>query len=143
MARLALLDALRRKSGQPLRFVMAGAINTAVGIAFYPALLLLFASLRTHYLIALGIAQVSCVLFAYVIYKLTVFRTHGSYLRELPRFVSFYAINYAINWIALPLLVEIGGADPMIAQLGFTVAMVIGSYFWHSRITFKAHEETR
>jgi putative flippase GtrA len=131
-----LLKRLRGRAGRPLRFVLAGALNTALGLAFFPLLLWLFAPLRTHYLVALGIAQAVCLVFAFFTYKLGVFRTQGNVTAEFFRFSSFYLLNYAANWVALPVLVEIGGVEPLYAQLAFTAAIVIGSYFWHSRITF-------
>lgn len=115
-------------------------LNTALGVAFYPALLWLFTPLRQHYLLALGISQAVCLLFAFATYKLGVFRSQGRVVREFFRFSSFYLINYAANWVALPALVEFGKIDPLYAQMGFTVVLVTGSYFWHSRITFKARD---
>ena len=127
---------LRAKAGKPLRFLIAGAINTGFGLAIYPFLLWAFASLRTHYLVALGIAQILGVTFAYANYKIGVFQTKGRVRRELALFSSFYAVNYAANWIALPLLVEFGGIKPVIAQIGFNLLAMLAGYFWHSRVTF-------
>jgi len=125
---------------RPLRFAVAAAANTAFGLAFYPLLLLAVPALRTHYLIALGIAQAICLCFAFTTYKLGVFRTHGNVLREFGAFSSFYLANYAANWAALPLLVELGGVSPVIAQLGFTAVLMVGSYFWHARVSFRTRE---
>jgi putative flippase GtrA len=126
---------------RPLRFLMAGAANTAFGLAIYPALLWSVPAFRTHYLVALGIAQAVSLCFAFTTYKLGVFRTRGNILREFATFASFYLFNYAANWLALPLLVELGHIPPVIAQLGFTVALIAGSWFWHSRVTFRARAE--
>ncbi len=123
---------------RPLRFLVVGGINTALGLTFYPLLLWTFPYFRAHYLIALGIAQAVCLCFAFVTHKFAVFRTRGNVLREFASFSSFYLFNYAANWAALPLLVELGGVAPVIAQFGFTAVLVIGSYFWHSRVTFRA-----
>jgi len=67
-----------------------------------------------------------------------VFRTRGNIAREFGTFSSFYLFNYAANWAALPLLVELGGVPPILAQLGFTALLVLGSWFWHSRVTFRS-----
>lgn len=125
-----------KRSRRPLRFLIAGGANTALGLAFYPALLWAVPWLRTHYLVALGIAQAVCLCFAFATYKLAVFRTRGDVLREFARFASFYLANYAANWAALPALVELAGADPVWAQLAFNAVVIVGSYFWHSRVTF-------
>jgi putative flippase GtrA len=130
------LDAARAE--RPIRFLIAGGANTAFGLAIYPALLWTVPWLERHYLVALLIAQAVSLCFAFATYKLGVFRTKGNVLREFATFCSFYLANYAANWVALPLLVEVAHVPPIIAQLGFTIILVIGSYFWHSRVTFRA-----
>lgn len=135
--------AMAMKGERPLRFALAGAANTAFGLSFYPALLWGVPLLRTHYLVALGIAQVVCLCFAYATYKLGVFRTRGNFLREFSTFSSFYLFNYAANWAALPMLVEWGRVPPAIAQLGFNAVVIVGSYFWHSRVTFRTAGDAR
>ena len=135
--------AMAMKGERPLRFALAGAANTAFGLSFYPALLWAVPLLRTHYLVALGIAQVVCLCFAYATYKLGVFRTRGNFLREFSTFSSFYLFNYAANWAALPMLVEWGRIPPAIAQLGFNAVVIVGSYFWHSRVTFRTAGDAR
>ncbi|WP_447763250.1 GtrA family protein [Sphingopyxis panaciterrae] len=122
---------------RPLRFLVAGGLNTAFGLAFYPLLLWSVPYFRTRYMIALGIAQAVCLCFAFATYKLGVFRTRGNILREFAAFSGFYLFNYAANWAALPLLVEFGGMSPIAAQLGFTLLLVVGSWFWHNRVTFR------
>ena len=123
---------------RPLRFLIAGGLNTLVGLSFYPLLLWAVPILRVHYMIALGISQIVCLCFAYVTYKFGVFRTRGNVAREFSTFASFYLINYLANWIALPLMVEAGGVHPIIGQSVFTLTIIVGSYFWHSKLTFRA-----
>jgi putative flippase GtrA len=126
------------RADRPLRFMLAGAANTAFGLAIYPLLLWSVPGFHTHYLIALGAAQAISLCFAFATYKLGVFRTRGNLAREFGTFSSFYLFNYAANWAALPLLVEFGGIAPIIAQLGFTAVLIVGSWFWHSRVTFRS-----
>lgn len=124
-------------AGRPVRFLIAGGVNTAFGLAIYPLLLWSMPALRTHYMVALGVAQAVSLCFAFATHKLAVFRTRGNWLREFATFASFYLANYAANWVALPLLVEVAGLPPVIAQTGFTVLLIVGSWFWHSRVTFR------
>lgn len=133
MSAIAALTARR-----PVRFLIAGAANTALGLSFYPALLWSVPFFQTHYMMALGISQAVCLLFAFTTHKLAVFRTRGRWLREFRDFASFYLFNYAANWAALPLLVDVGGVPPIPAQVGFTLILIVGSWFWHSRVTFRA-----
>lgn len=125
-------------AGRPLRFAIAGAANTVFGLGVYPLLLWSDPWLHDHYLVTLGIAQALSLCFAFATHKLGVFRTRGNVMREFGAFSSFYLFNYAANWLALPLLVELGGMSPILAQLGFTAALIVASWFWHSRVTFRA-----
>jgi putative flippase GtrA len=129
--------AIGERSRRSFRYLVAAGINTAFGFAIYPALLWTFPLLQRHYMIGLLIAQVTSVSFAYANYKIGVFQTRGGYARELTAFTSFYLVNYAANWAALPALVEFGKLPPIIAQLIFSLVILVGSYFWHSRVTFK------
>lgn len=119
-----------------LRFVIVGGVNTVFGFAIYPALLLVLGA--RNYLPALGIAQIVSLLFAFTLHKLVVFRSRGSLLAEFLRFSSFYVGVYTVNWVMLPFLVEVIHVPPIVAQLGFAFVVLVGSYFWHSRLTFKA-----
>lgn len=120
-----------------IRFLVAGCANTALGLSLYPLLLWCSPWLHQHYLVALGVAQVVCLLFAFATYKLGVFRTKGFAAREFGAFSTYYLFNYAANWAVLPALVEIGRIPPILAQTLFTLLLVAGSWFWHSRITFR------
>jgi putative flippase GtrA len=127
---------LIRRHKTKVRFLLAGALNTVVGLVTYPALFFLLAPLKLHYMVVLGITQVACVAFSYLTNKFLVFRTAGNYLRESGKFVLFHLSNFLVNLVALPFLVEIVGMSPVLGQTLFAVAVIITSYFWHSKITF-------
>ena len=131
------LSLLLGRGGRPLRFLVAGGINTLFGVGIYPILIWTFPTFHRHYLLALATAQITSLVFAYLVYKIGVFRTRANLIRELSTFASFYMINYAANWIALPLMVEVAHIPPVVSQLFFNVVLITGSYFWHSRLTFK------
>lgn len=124
-------------NSKQIRFVIAGGVNTLFGLAIYPLLLWASPTLHTHYMIGLVIAQALSLCFAFAVYKMTVFRTRHGSVGEFSRFLPFYLVNYGVNWLALPLLVRLAKIDPIIAQLVFSVALMVTSYFWHSRITFR------
>ena len=135
---ISLSDRVRDASGRrPFRYLVAAGFNTAFGLAIYPALLWVFPWLRVHYMVGLLVAQAVSLVFAYSSYKLGVFQTRGGYAREITAFLSFYGVNYAANWIALPAMVEFGHIPPIIAQLMFSALIMVSSYFWHSKVTFK------
>lgn len=126
-----------------VRFLLAGALNTVIGLAVYPALYFLAAPLKLHYLIILAISQVLCVSFAFLTSKFLVFRTSGNYLRESGKFLTFHLAYFLVNLAALPALVEFAGMNPVLAQTLFAVLVIVTSYFWHSRITFSSTKVTR
>ena len=119
-----------------VRFLLAGVLNTAVGLGAYPALYYVMAPLRLHYLVVLTVTQIFCVTFSFLTNKFLVFRTSGSFLQEYGKFVVFHFSYFLVNLAVLPLLVEIGGMNPVWAQTMFAVLVIVTSYFWHSRITF-------
>ena len=131
------MSTLAMAGRRPVRFLVAGAANTAFGLAIYPLLLWNVPAFAGHYLAALGVAQALSLCFAFATYKLGVFRTRGNLAREFGAFSSFYLFNYAANWAALPLLVELAGVPPVIAQLGFSAVLIATSWLWNSRVTFR------
>lgn len=126
-----------------IRFLLAGALNTAIGLAVYPILYFLAAPLKLHYLVILTISQIVCVTFAFLTNKFLVFRTAGNYLKESGKFLMFHFIYFLVNLAALPALVELAGMKPVWGQTLFAVLVIVSSYFWHSRITFSSNKVTR
>ena len=121
-----------------IRFLIAGAFNTTIGLALFPALYFLAAPMKLHYLVILTISQVLCISFAFLTSKFLVFRTSGNYLRETGKFLTFHLTYFLVNLAALPALVEFLGMNPVLAQTLFAVLVIVTSYFWHSRITFSS-----
>jgi len=121
-----------------VRFLLAGAFNTALGLATFPALYFLAAPLKLHYLTILTISQALCVTVAFLTNKFLVFRTSGNYLQEYGKFITFHLSYFLVNLVALPVLVEFAGMNPVWAQTLFAVLVIVSSYFWHSRITFSS-----
>lgn len=135
------LERLTGRSGQPLRFLIVGGINTVVGLAAYPLLLWRVPWFHVHYFLGLLLVQFLCLVFAFITHKYGTFRARGNVLHEFAKFSSFYLVNYAANWVALPALVEFGEINPIIAQVAFALIVVVGSYFWHSRVSFKSAKQ--
>lgn len=126
-----------------LRFLAGGAVNTLFGLVIFPLLLWALPVLRTHYMAGLLIAQTTSLVFAFCVQKYAVFRAReGSLRAQFAKFSSFYLGIYAANWAVLPLLVEGFGWMPELVQVGFVIATIIGSWFWHRGITFRERGET-
>jgi putative flippase GtrA len=116
---------------------LVGGLNTVFGLAAYPIIYFLTKSSGLGYLWDLVISQVICVMFAFFTHKTLVFKTKGNYLKEFRKFISFHASIFAINLIVLPVLVERLGWPPVVAQTSFSMLVIVSSYFWYSRVTFK------
>ncbi|OYX72146.1 MAG: hypothetical protein B7Y95_11330 [Rhizobiales bacterium 32-66-11] len=119
-----------------VRYLFAGGLNTAFGLAVFPALIWAIGD-KAHYMVSLVVAQILSITFAYATNKFLVFRTKGNVLREFGRFISYHAISFWVILGAFPLLVEIGNIPPIYAQAGLILGMIATSYLWHSRISFR------
>lgn len=135
--RLGVVRRITRLRGRPLRYMIAGGVNTLVGISAYPLLLWLVPWFRVHYLLALLLVQVLCVCFAFATYRFGVFKSRGNIVGDFLRFSSYYATMFAVNWVVLPFFVEVVGVDAIVTQSVFNIFVITFSYFWHSNITFK------
>lgn len=134
-----LLDRLARLVGvdpEKLRYLAVGGVNTVFGLSIFPALMLTSSTLRANYLVTLALSQALSIVFSFSTYKTLVFRSSGRTLPEFAKFVGFNLAGIAANWAIVPALVEFDLLDPIVAQVGFTILWVVGSYFWHRAVTF-------
>jgi putative flippase GtrA len=142
-------EALRRWGGaefaqrhaQKVRYLLAGGLNTAVGLAAYPVLYFGLARFEPHYLAILVASQAFCICFAYLTNKFLVFKTKGNYVNETLKFISFHLAYFLLNLVVLRFLVERLQVPPVWAQMGFAVLVIISSYLWHSKITFSTRSQ--
>jgi putative flippase GtrA len=142
-------EALRRWGGaefaqrhaQKVRYLLAGGLNTAVGLAAYPILYFLLKPQGLGYRGVLVVSQVFCIAFAYLTNKFLVFKTQGNYVRETLKFAAFHLAYFLLNLAVLSFLVERLQLPPVWAQMGFAVLVIISSYLWHSKITFSTRPQ--
>ncbi len=132
---------LYKKHEKKWRYLIAGAINTTFGLIIYPALYLILEPLGVNYLHVLLISQAIGISFAFVSHKYFVFKTIGHIKREYSKFLSFHLVYLGLNLVILPYMVTSWKFNPMVAQTLFAVAVIVTSYFWHNRITFKSLEK--
>ena len=134
---LRIRELLTADGGLKLRFLAAGALNTTFGLAIFPILMWRLGDVPRGYLIALVISHPTSIVFAYLTNKYLAFRTRGSFVSEFMKFSSFYLLNFAANLAVLPICVEVLHLPAIPCQLGFAGIVILTSYFWHSRITFR------
>lgn len=120
-----------------LRFILIGGLNTLLGLSTFPLIYVLTRSIDLSYLWVLVISQSVCVNFSFLTNKYYVFKSKGKKLAEYRRFVIFHMSTFLINLGGLPIFVEFFHLNPMVVQLIFTLMVVVGSYIWYSKFTFK------
>lgn len=120
-----------------LRFLLVGGCNTLLGIALYPVLYALLTPLRQHYTLLLLITQIICISNSYLTNKYFVFKTKGLNFWEYLRFTFYYNLVFLLNLIMLPVLVKTMHENPAKIQLVLNIFIAVGSYFWHTHLTFK------
>lgn len=126
---------LRVVRDQRVAFLLVGGINTVVGFACFAGFLVLLGKQR--YLVALVCAHVVSVLIAFVLYRLAVFRVRGHVLRDLWRFETVYLTALGVNFVLLPILVEIAHLPVLLAQALIVLVTSLMSYLGHKHYSFR------
>lgn len=130
---------LRFVRDQRVAFLIVGATNTAIGFGWF----VLFEFLvgkplgGAGYLVSLLLAHIASVLCAFALYRRFVFRVRGHVLRDLARFELLYLVSLGINFVCLPLLVELGNVPPILAQAMIVVVTTLISFFGHKNFSFR------
>ncbi len=117
-------------------FLLVGAVNTIVGFAWF-AIFQLTVGSAFGYMAALGCAHVASVLCAFVLYRRFVFRVRGHVWRDLARFEMVYLVALGINAILLPILVELFGLEPIVAQALIVFVTTMVSFVGHRNFSFR------
>ena len=115
---------------QFVRFLLAGAANTAFGLAVY--------SLAVHFALAIWAALLAGILagLAFNFVTLGGYAFRDLSIQRLPRFVCCYAATYLLNLGALHLLRSVI-ADLIVCQVILTPPMAVFSYLCLSRFVFR------
>jgi putative flippase GtrA len=129
--------ALGSLKSEKLRFLAIGAINTFLGIGLF-SLTYFYLGTTLGYVGSLISGYLLSSTIAFFLFRKFVFtfeQKHGG-LSSYFRFHVVYLLPLAFNILALPLLIELGGLNPYVAQIFFSATWIIYSYFGHSRFTF-------
>ncbi len=127
---------LRAVRDQRVAFLVVGAVNTLVGYLVFAGFLLTVGK-RWHYLVAVACAHVISVLFAFVLYRFVVFRVRGHVLADLWRFETVYLSALAVNFVLLPVLVEIAHLKVLLAQALIVLVTSVMSWVGHKNYSFQ------
>ena len=130
---------LRVVRDQRVAFLVVGGINTVFGYICF-AVFLVTVGQRSHYLAALACAHVVSVLFAFVLYRFGVFRVRGHVLSDLWRFETVYLAALAVNFVLLPVLVELVHLPVLLAQALIVLVTSLMSWMGHKHYSFRRSE---
>ena len=128
---------LARRRREQVLYLVVGGWNTLFGYLVW-ALLQYLVGGYIFYWFILIMAWFPAVLNAYFGYRIVVFRSKGSILRELPRFSLVYVGTLCITLVALPILLRVLPFSIYVTQALFTAVMVVASYVSHKYFSFHA-----
>jgi len=128
---------------KPVKFILVGLWNTAIGYITFIALELLFRRQGTHYLVALVLSQIMIIANAYFCYKFWVFKTSEVSWAEPSRFGLIYGLNFLANLFLLPIFVNIAKMTPIMGQGVVVVILASANYFAHNYFTFRQEPATK
>lgn len=90
-----------------------------------------------HYMVAILVAQVVTIACAFPAYRTLVFQSRGSVGADFARFLSVWSTGAVAGVVATPLLVEVLGMQPLVAQVLAMVVVAVGSYLGHRFFSFR------
>lgn len=132
------------KRQRPIKFIIVGFWNSVFGYGMFYLLDTLFLSLfqvrYMAYMSALTLAQILCVISAYLFHKHITFESiaKGRAMgMEFIRFVFTYGVTFCVYLLMLPVLAEVFHIEPKIAMFLLVAVTTLMSYFGHSRYSFK------
>ena len=128
---------------QRVRFLMVGGFNTVFGYALFVLFELTFGK-HVGYLVSLYLSYAIAIVVAFFLHRHFTYRVAGTgnIFLDFARFTSVYIVSLAINSVALPLLVEIGGLAPILAQVFVVGITTVVSYFGHKLFSFRRRAVT-
>lgn len=118
------------------RFLIAGCWNTLFG---YSANVIIYSYLNKyiHISFILIISNILSITMAFLTYKLFVFRSKGSWIKEYFRSYLVYGASAIIGILSVIILVSFFSLKFWLAQAIAIPFTVFFSYFSHKNFTFK------
>lgn len=127
-----------------VRFVIVGGFNTVVGYGIF-VLVQLTIGKHTSYLLSLYVATFLGTIIAFLGHRRYTFRITGrrNLMVDFLRFAAVNVVALVMNTIALPLLVELGRLNPLLAQALIVLVTTVVSYIGHKFFSFRRRKKTR
>ncbi|HAY47217.1 MAG TPA: hypothetical protein DCY55_13185 [Gammaproteobacteria bacterium] len=115
-----------------LRFLVAGAANTAVNYSLF----VLLVYVGVHYNIALVIEYVCGICLGYVLNRYWTFSSTTSKRKDFPRYIALYVAVFLLNAVILNALVLFDIAGPIVGQLIALCAATLLSFQLQNKWVF-------
>lgn len=128
-----LLTSTLRWTHQPARYLVVAGMTSLTYLGLVGGGL----RLGLHYIVAILVAQVLTISFAFPAYRHWVFAPGARWTTDFARFLSVWSTGAVAGLIMTPLLVELAGWQPMWAQVFALVVVSVGSYLSHRFFTFR------
>lgn len=128
----------RLLSDERVRFLIIGAINTAVGYGLFAAFQVSIGG-TIGYLGSLYASYAIAIVFAFVLHRRFTFQIANTdnVFVDFLRFSSVYAVSLAMNTVALPMALRFTNLNPLGAQAIIVVALTVLTYFAHKLFSFR------
>jgi putative flippase GtrA len=126
---------------EQILYLIVGGWNTLFGYSVFAGLYYLLHDVVgmpkvSGSMVALTLASIIGMMNNYVLYKIIVFRSHGSVRRELPRFLVVYVVALTVNLAVLPVALHELPFNVYAVQAGFTVLIVVATYAANKYFSF-------
>lgn len=125
-------DRLARTLPLLIRYGVAGGLTYVI----YLGAFVVSMQVVDRYFLAICVAQVVAIAFAFPVYRNQVFRAEGPLTRQFAGFLGVWWMGAACSLAGVPLLVETTSLRPLTAQLVVLLVVVGFSFLGHRRLTF-------
>jgi putative flippase GtrA len=127
---------------QRIRFLIVGGVNTVIGYGLFALFDWCFGH-AIGYLGSLYGSYVVATVIGFILHRRFTFRAtkSGRVVVDFLRFQSVYIVTLIINTVALPLLVQLVGLNPLVAQACYIVVATAISYTGHRWFSFRRRPE--
>lgn len=123
---------------KPLKFLVAGGINTVVTYVVY----VLLVRLGWHYTLALLTEYTIGIIAGYHMNRHWTFAGHGRPVRSALRYCVTYGIVFCLNLALLGLIVELGALGPIAGQLGVLGTITAVSFLLQNFWVFRCAKDS-
>ena len=113
-------------------YLVAGVVA-----ALYLGILALLLLLPWHYMWAIALAQTITITIAFPTYRTLIFRSTEPIGRDFVRFLGVWMSGLVAGLVATPLLVEIFGLAPLLAQIIAIVVVSLLTFVAHRQFSFR------